>query len=113
MLARDTVTTNPTYIPSITVVDEIRELHSSNKTKNGYKNTARTRNKKATTVTLCLGGDYSLTYPSGQQLGDSLNYVYNVNAEVFDCDDITVGRAVPLSVLRGTDLPLFNRPRPD
>ena len=77
------------------MADEIRELHSSNKTKHSHKDTKHTRNKRAKEVTLCLGGDYSLTNPA-ERLGNSNNYVYNFNAEVFDCDDIMVGRAVSL-----------------
>lgn len=81
----------------MTVADEIRELHSSNKTKHSHKDTKHTRNKKAREVTLCLGGDLSFTNPPGQEVGNR-NYVFNFNSEVFCCDDITVGGTVPLGI---------------
>lgn len=76
------------------MANEIRELHSSNKTKHSHKDTSRSRNKRAKEVTLCLGGDYSVTRDTMTNylyldLGGN-NRIHNLNAQVFDCDDIEV-----------------------
>ena len=67
-----------------------RELHSSNKTKHSHKD-GKDQRKKAKVVTLCLGGafafgvaDDDITPPGGR------HFSFDLNSEVFDCNDISV-----------------------
>lgn len=84
------------------MADELRELHRSNKTKHGHKDTKGSRNKRAKEVTLCLG---NVNYDPSNNLGSD-NYIFNFNSEVFDCDDIEVRlRACqPLHIVHTMDL---------